>query len=290
MNPKVSIIIVDFCKADRVVRNIESLANQEVNFDLEVILVDNSCDPANAEKLKPLKEYQGVRLFVSEKNMGYVRANNFAAKLAAGQYLLILNPDIVWHKPNALQKMVEFMENYSRVGICGPKEINETNQSVAMTVRAWPRLPIQIARRTWLRSVPGIKALVEYDEMRHLNYSETQTVDWLQSSCWMVRRELWEKLGGLSKNYFLFMSDPDFCFRAWEAGFEVVYFPEAEVRADGKRLSAGGIKDFFTKWTLRTHLKEAIQYSWQHLFRGNPHERYLAGLPVEETVGAAKRI
>ncbi|MFH0820974.1 MAG: glycosyltransferase, partial [Candidatus Peregrinibacteria bacterium] len=166
----------------------------------------------------------------------------------------------------------------------GPKEINETDGSVAMTVRAWPKLPLQVARRTWLRNVPGVRRLVEYDEMRHLDYNETQTVDWLQSSCWIVRKDLWEKLGGLNKDYFLFMSDPDLCFRAWEAGFEVVYFPEAEVMADGQRASAGGMKDFFTKWTLRQHLKEAVTYSWGHLFRGNPHVRYLATLPEEEVV------
>ncbi len=283
MNPKVSIIIVDFKKADRVIRNVESLAAQDVNFEIEVILVDNSCDPENAEKLKSLKAYQGVRLFVSEKNVGYIKANNLGAKVAQGEYLLIVNPDILWPAPNTLQKLVDFMDQYPRIGICGPKQINEGDQSVAMTVRAWPRLPLQIARRTWLRQVPGIRGLVEYDEMKHLNYSETQTVDWLQSSCWIVRKELWDKLGGLSRDYFLFMSDPDLCFRTWEAGFEVVYYPDVSVLADGQRASAGGVQDFFKKWPLRQHAKEAIHYSLKHFGRGNPHERYLAALPAEET-------
>lgn len=279
---KVSIIIVDFKKADRVIRNMESLANQDVNFDIEVIIVDNSCNAENAEKLKSLKAYHGVRLFISEKNMGYIRANNFAAKLAQGRYLLICNPDIAWTKPDALQKMAEFMDKYERVGICGPKQVNESDGSIAMTVRAWPSLPLQIARRTWIRQLPVIKSLVEYDEMQHLNYEETQTVDWMQSSCWLVRKTMWEKLEGLNKDYFLFMSDPDLCYRAWESGFEVVYLPEAEVVADGQRLSSGGVKDFFTKWTLRQHCKEAVKYSLSHLFRGNPHERYLTALSAEK--------
>lgn len=280
--PKVSTIIVDFKKADRVIKNVESLASQDVNFEIEVILVDNSCDPENTEKLKTLKTYQGVRLLVSDKNVGYIRANNLGAKLAQGEYLLILNPDITWQKTDTLQKLVDFMDKYPKIGIAGPKQINEGDRSVAMTVRAFPRLPLQIARRTFLRHIPGLKRLVEYDEMRHLNYNETQTVDWLQSSFWIVRKKLWDELGGLSKDYFLFMSDPDFCYRTWEKGFEVVYCPETEVMADGLRASEGGFKEFFKKWTLRQHVKEAFLYSLKHFGKGNPHLNYVEALEAEK--------
>ncbi|MFH1012808.1 MAG: glycosyltransferase family 2 protein [Candidatus Peregrinibacteria bacterium] len=282
MTPKVSIIIVDYKKADKVLKNVGSLASQDVNFDIELVVVDNSCDPENAAKLKTLREYQGVRVIINEKNRGYIRGNNQGAVLATGKYLLFVNPDIVWSQTNTLQKMVDFMEYYRKVGIAGPKQINQNDRSIAMTIRAFPKLPLQIARRTFLRHIPGVKQWVEYDEMRHLNYEEAQTVDWLQSSFWIVRKELWDKLGGLSKDYFLFMSDPDLCFRCWEAGYEVVYFPEAQVQTDGLRASAGGFTDFLKKWPLRQHLKEAVTYSIKHFMRGNPHARYIDSLPSEE--------
>ncbi len=198
--PKVSIIIVDFKKADRVIRNVESIANQNVNFDIEVIVIDNSCDSVNADKLRTLKAYgNAVKVYINSKNLGYIRANNQGVKLATSKYLMIINPDIIWHKSDTLQKMVDFMEKYPRIGIAGPRQINENDQNVATTIRAFPKLSLQIARRTWLRNVPGIKSLVEYDEMQHLDYNQTQTVDWLQSSFWIMRKDLWQNLAALMK-------------------------------------------------------------------------------------------
>lgn len=283
---KVSIIILDFNKGTRVLENVEGIANQNVNFDIEVIVVDNSCDPENAARLKKLEEYGGVKVIVNEKNIGYIRGNNKGAKAARGQYLMIVNPDILWPNADTLQKMVDFMDHFPRVGVLGPKQINDRSGKIAMTVRAFPQFPVQVARRTFLRNVPGIRQWVHYDEMRHLNHAETQTVDWLQSSCWLVRKDLWDKFGGLNEDYFIFMSDPDFCFRAWETGFEVVYFPETHVLADGRRCSAGGVTDFFKKWTLRQHTKEAARYSLKHLFSGNPHHRYLDVMEKQADVQA----
>jgi GT2 family glycosyltransferase len=151
------------------------------------------------------------------------------------------------------------------VGVAAPQQIDEDSGKIALTVRAFPKLRRQIARRTWLRYLPGVKESVAYDEMQHLDYSQTQSVDWLQSSFWILRHDLWNQLNGLDERFFLFMSDPDFCYRVWEAGFEVTYFPEVKVYADGLRCSAGGFSDFFTKWTLRQHLRDAVKYQAKYL-------------------------
>ena len=66
------------------------------------------------------------------------------------------------------------------------------------------------------------------------------------------------------------MSDPDFCFKCWQAGFQVVYYPKVTVVADGIRCSSGGMKDYFSKWTLRQHVRDAVKYQYKHLFKKNP--------------------
>ncbi len=267
---KVSIVILDFLKSKRVCENVESIQKQLTDFDYEIIIVDNSCNPANAEKLNALKKFDNVQVYINERNTGYIHANNRGAAMAKGEYLMIVNPDIIWPKHDILQKLVNFMEKNPQVGICGPKQINDNDGSIAMTVRAFPNIFLQVARRTFLRYLPWIRGLVAYDEMRHLDYDKLQSVDWLQSSFWIVRRELWNKLGGLNKAYFLFMSDPDLCLNCWKAGYDVVYNPEVIVHADGRRVSEGGFLAFFKKWTLRQHLKDALKYQWQHLWQRNP--------------------
>jgi len=272
---KASIVILDFLKSKRVCENVESLQKQQTNFDFEIIIVDNSCNLQNADKLNTLKKFPNIQVHINPKNVGYIKANNQGADLAKGEFLLIVNPDMILAETDTLQKLIDYMEAHKDVGVLGPKQINDSVNQVAMSVRAFPNIFLQVARRTFWREVPVIKNWVAYDEMQHLDYEKTQTVDWLQSSFWVTRKKLWEQLGGLNKAYFLFMSDPDFCFKCWEAGYKVVYYPEAQVYADGIRVSAGGFTAFFQKWTLRQHLKDALIYQFKHLGKGNPHHKIM---------------
>jgi len=250
---------------------VEYLIQQKTDFDFEIIIVDNSCDAENAERLRQLKQHKNVHVIINEKNIGYIRGNNLGVAKAQGEYLIILNPDILCTDENSLQKLIDFMEQNPDVGIAGPKQVNDDG-SIAMTVRAFPKLFLQIARRTFLRHLPLIRKWVAYDEMQHLDYTKTQPVDWLQSSFWIIRKNLWQEFGGLSEDYFIFMSDPDLCFKCWKKGEKVMYYPKVEVHADGIRCSDGGISDFFTKWTLRQHFKEACRYWRKHWTKKNPRK------------------
>ena len=270
--PKISIIILDFLKSKRVVSSVEAIQKQQTDFALEIIVADNSCNPENAAKLGELTKYENVKLIFNEKNLGYTRGCNAGAHAATGEYLLILNPDIIIREPDSLQKMVDFMECNSTVGILGPRQIDEPTGETAMTVRAFPKLILQIARRTFLRHMPIFKSAVAYDEMQHLNYAKIQPVDWLQSSCVLIRRDLWDAVGGFDERYFLFMSDPEICWQAWARGFEVVYYPAVVVYADGLRASAGGFVDFWSRWTMQQHLRDAITYRLRHFGRHNPRK------------------
>ncbi|MFC1730929.1 glycosyltransferase family 2 protein [candidate division KSB1 bacterium] len=275
IRPKASIIILDFFKSKRVAQNVASIHAQKTDFPYEIIIVDNSANPLNAKKLDPLRKFPNVKVFINETNVGYVRGNNRGVKRAKGEYIFIVNPDIIWKETDTMQKLVDYMDNHPDVGIVGPKQIND-DDSITMSVRAFPKLSLQIARRTKLRNMPVIKKFVANDECQNMDYSKTQPVDWLQSSFWVTRQSLWNKIGGLDPRYFIFMSDPDFCWRVWRAGYKVIYYPLVTVRADGQRCSAGGVKDFFTKWILRQHFKDACKYKIAHFREKNPRKEHLS--------------
>lgn len=270
-NFKISIIILDFLKSKRVCENVEHIQKQKHNYELEIIIADNSCNAENKAKLETLKKFENVKLIFNETNLGYTKAHNVAAKHASGKYIFIVNPDIIIRNEDTINKMVAYMEQNPDVAILGPKQMNDDG-TLAMTVRAFPHLSLQVARRTWVRHIPGIKKLVQHDEMQHLDYDKTQEVDWLQSSFVCVRKNFWDQVNGLCEDYFLFMSDPEICWQAWELGKKVVYYPEVTVYADGIRLSRGGFKAFFKKWTLRQHLKDAIKYQQKHFLKRNPRK------------------
>lgn len=270
---KLTIVVLDYMKAVRVIENIKLLLKQETDFAFKIIVVDNSCNKENSNLLKKELGEVNVDLIVNSENLGYTKAHNVVNDQLEGSYVLILNPDILLKEKDILQKMVNYLDENANVGIIGPKQMNDAGD-IAMSVRGWPKFYLQVARRTFLRNFLILKRQVEHDEMKHLNYDKVQDVDWLQSSCVIIRKKLWDEIGGFDEDYFLFMADSDLCYQIWNRGFRVVYYPEVMVFADGKRASQGGFVQFFKNWVLRQHVKDALVYLKKHLFRSNPRKKY----------------
>ncbi len=271
---RVGVVILDFLKAQKVVKNIECIFTQKVskNIKIYISVVDNSCNAENAYILQQGVERYSDRcvLDISEKNIGYTKGNNRGVKnleklCDTFEYLFIVNPDIETRNPDVFQKMITYLEEHKEVGIIGPRQVHKDG-SYAMNVRQFPNLFIQIFRRLWLRYLPFIKQAVERDEMQKMNKAQTQDVDWLQSSFIGIRKNIWDEIGGFNEDYFLFMADSEICLEVWKRGYRVQFFSEVEVFADGIRCSGGGFIQFFKSWVLRQHLKDAWKYFIRHLF------------------------
>jgi N-acetylglucosaminyl-diphospho-decaprenol L-rhamnosyltransferase len=273
-NIKATIIILDYMKGVRVVANVKSILQQYTGFDMKIIVIDNSCNAKNAAILKTLEGSPNVSVRINKENLGYIKAHNSVKDEVEGEYVMIVNPDIIWKENGTIKKMVDYMDEHKDIGILGPKQINETDGQPTMNIRAFPRFYLQVARRTFLRRLPILSRRVSFDEMQHLDYDKIQDVDWLQSSCVVVRTELWEKTRGLSENYFLFMSDVELCWQSWRYGRRVVYYPLSIVYADGKRASAGGFLAFFKSWVLRQHVVDSLKYRTIHFFDRDPRQEY----------------
>jgi len=269
---KISVIILNYFKAERVLENINFLQKQKWNFELEIILVDNSCDEKEEEVLKSCK-FKNIKIIINKKNSWYTKWNNFWAKSATWDYILILNPDILIKDENAISELFEYLEKNSQVWIIWPKQIND-NWEIPIIIRKFPNLFAQISRRTFLRKIPWIKKIVEKDECRDLDLDKIQPVDWIQSSCFMLSKKLWDKIWAFDEKYKIFLADPEMCFQSWKLWKEVVYFPKVQVFADWKRASWWWIINCFQSWVLRQHFLDSLKYFFSHFFSSNPREKY----------------
>jgi GT2 family glycosyltransferase len=271
---KVTIIILHYKKTDRTIENVGYLLRQKTDFGLKIILVDNSGHEKNRQRLvENFEKNENVEIIVNSKNLGYTRGKNVAKGHEEGDYVFSVSDDVLFKEEDSMQKIVDYMDSHPDIAILGPKQINDDG-TVTMSVRAFPKLYLQIARRTIFRNLSILRSKIAHDEMRHLDYSKIQDVDWLQSSCYITRRDFWERVGGYNEYYFLFMADTEMCFRAWEMGYRVVYFPETKVYQDGLRVSRGGFLDFFRSWTMRQHVLDSLKYRLKHFGKGNPREKY----------------
>ena len=257
--PLVHAVIVDFFKAPQVVNNLKTLTAQYPPNRLTVSVVDNSVSRQNAELLQAIDGRRNVSLTINKTNRGYAAACNQGVKHSKAGYILLLNPDISWPDNQSLQMLVDVMESSPDIAICGPKQIDPDGHT-ADTMRAQPKILNLILRRiSWVNYLFRLST-ARFQQLPTPDYNRDQAVDWLQSSCLLVRRSFWEKVGGLDKRYFLFMADVDLCRKAWNLGYKVQYVAGSTVYADGIRASTGGITAIFTKVALRKHIYDAARY------------------------------
>jgi len=113
--PKLTIIILDYLKAKYVVENVKTLMSQDINFDYKIIVIDNSCNKKNEAFLKKNLNYPNLELIINKENLGYTKAHNKISNKISGQYILLLNPNIIWKDEKALYRMLTFLEKHEKV-------------------------------------------------------------------------------------------------------------------------------------------------------------------------------
>jgi N-acetylglucosaminyl-diphospho-decaprenol L-rhamnosyltransferase len=222
---ELSFIIVSWNVRDLLRRCLQSVASQTKDLAAEIIVVDNASCDGTVETLRA--EFPDVRVIANTGNAGFTRANNLALAIAQGLYLFLLNPDTEL-QPGALNALVTYMNAHPRVGIIGPRLFygDGTPQS---SRRRFPTLATAFLESTKLQQwFPRHQILTRY-YMLDTRDDETQAVDWINGSAMFVRREVYDKIGGLDEGFFMYSEELDWCYRAKQAGWQIAYVPTARV-------------------------------------------------------------
>lgn len=201
------------------------LAQTSVSF--EVTVVDNASSDGSAEMVA--SEYDDrVCLVSNPENRGFGAAHNQSIARSNGRYVFLLNPDCRMLDPNALSNMVSYLDENTDIGMLGPRVLNPDG-SLQYSARRYPTPFAAVFRHTILgRLFPNNRFVREY-MMIDWSHDEVRDVDWLSGSALMVRRETFERIGLLDEGYFMYVEDVDWCRRAHEAGWRVIYYPMAAV-------------------------------------------------------------
>jgi len=202
-----------------------SLSTVHRSLLTEVIVVDNASSDGTVQMLRD--EFPDTRVIVNSQNLGFTRANNQALAIARGRYLFLLNPDTEL-APNALSAMTAYADAHPRVGIIGPK-LFYGDGSLQSSRRRFPTLATAFLESTIFQQwFPRNRALTRYF-MLDTSDDETQDVDWVTGSAMFVRREMYEQVGGFDEQFFMYSEELDWCYRAKQAGWQIMYLPTAQV-------------------------------------------------------------
>ena len=222
-----SIIIVSWNVKGLLRRCLDSIFQHPTsNLQFEVIVVDNASSDGSVEMVRA--EFPQVRLMANEENLGFTRANNQGIAASRGRYVLLLNPDTEV-LGDALGAMVDYMDVHPDVGALGPMLLNPDG-SVQSSRRRFPTLATALLESTvfqWELSRDN-RILRRYYVLDRPD-DEVQEVDWVTGACILVRREAIEEVGLLDEGFFMYSEELDWCRRAKEQGWKVVYLPTARV-------------------------------------------------------------
>lgn len=218
----VSVILVSYNTAKMTIDALNSLFESKVNFELEVIIVDNASSDNSVALIKT--HYPHLTLIENKKNVGFGRANNQALAVMKGDYLLLLNTD-AFVQADTLQKTVDYIESHPDCGLIGVRLLG-SNGVLQPSCRYFPTQFNLFADRMGLhRLFPSIK-LVDDPSIDH---NITQECDWVPGCYYLLRKKTIDEVGLFDPLYFLYSEEVDHCFSIKKAGWKVVYFAGTDV-------------------------------------------------------------
>jgi len=253
---KLAVVIIHYNTSGDLDTCLASLKACAPAAEHKVVVVDNaSVDPG----LEAVREKHPECLWImSPENLGYAKGSNLGMAQVEAEYYLILNPDIVV-EPGAMDRLLAFADAHPRAGMVGPQLLNPDG-SIQDSCRRFYTLKTLLLRRTFLgRLFPGNQT-VRRHLMLDFDHRSSRPVDWVLGGCLLVRRSAMERTGPMDERFFLYFEDVDWCYRMWQAGFEVLYAPEAKFQHHHRRDSAkgrfnksfwlhlGSLISFYEKW------------------------------------------
>ncbi len=222
-----SVCIVNWNTRDYLRDCLASLEQYPVaGLSQEVIVVDNASVDASVEMVAA--DFPGVRVIANTDNRGYAEGNNEAIEAARGDYILLLNPDVVLH-PDALTRAVEGMRADPRAGVLAGRLLSPDG-STQRSLRSFPDPgPVLWEYLGVARLFPRSRTLAAY-RMSYFDYDHAGEVDQPMGTFLMISRRCLQDVGLMDTAFPIFFNEVDWCYRAKRhCGWRIVYSPEVVV-------------------------------------------------------------
>jgi GT2 family glycosyltransferase len=173
-------------------------------------------------------KFNWVKYLKSPKNVGYGGGNNLGAKLAKGEYLFILNPDTKL-QPKSLDTLASYLDKHPKVGIVAPNLIDESGK-VYIQLGSKALTPLQgIVAHSFINKAFPNNPISRSYWLKDISMDELRDADAVPGSAFLIRKKVFEKVGGYDENIFLYFEETDLGKRVKEAGYKIFINPKAEV-------------------------------------------------------------
>ncbi|MFN3821357.1 MAG: glycosyltransferase family 2 protein [bacterium] len=218
-----TIIIVTYNSREQVEKCLTPILSL-IHENIPVIVVDNASEDRTAEIVRD--KFPQVKVLAQNFNLGFSGGVNKGAEEIQGEWLLILNPDVII-SARAVRGLVQYLIDHPQVGCVGPQIRDLQGHYVASVY------PFYTPCYAVLEAI-GLGWWVRWRYWRRISrkvrseHKPQLRVDRLLGAILMVRRSCWEELKGFDNRFFLYAEEEDFCYRLYQKGWEVHYLPSVE--------------------------------------------------------------
>jgi len=192
-------------------------------FEFEVIVVDNVSTDGAVQMIE--QEFPKVVLIRNSERHGFGHNQNTGITASRGKYVFVYNDDTLVHG-NALSSMCEFMDKNPKVGLLGPKLLNQDG-TLQMSCYKFPS-PLRYVWENLLLTAAFPNSTV-FGDYRKWPHDEVKIVDFVIGAAMLVRREVIEQVGLFDELFFMYSEETDWQMRIHNAGWDIVLYPVAEI-------------------------------------------------------------
>lgn len=255
---ELSIIITSYKNPELLKVCIDSIKKNITLTDYEIIVSDSATEEKT--ELMMNDDYPEIKFLASIDNIGFSGTVNRGLEVVRGEYILILNGDIIVKK-DAIEKLFKYVKSNPDVGIVSPQLLNFNETFQPSTFRFYTPLTI-VYRRTPLGKLSFAKKHLENFLMKDFDHQSIREVDWIMGSSLMTSKFAIKKVGPMDHQFKLYFEDTDWCRRFWEQGFKVVYLPQAQMYHYHGRgsVSKSVIQSLLSNRLTWIHIASAIKY------------------------------